>query len=588
MGKDKLFGKASLLSSKHESRDRDNSTRTSNFLADLASGNLKISSSTQNSAQNYNGGVVERKPQTQTLNRSPVIRRDSDDVSRLSLPRNMYGNPDKSQAEYSNSPRSRRLQQVHQNQLNNNNNNKGIVPEKSREVHVISAMPRIPTRQFPPENNAQIENVNSSKERVRPTSSSGSVRSTESEERRESDRRRKSQIDQKVAAIENAFLFDQSFMMSQEEAGSLAGTKMRRKFTYNSIRPLPKVSLSRTSSIDSTKDGGDANNGEVNWEKVAREAKQRELIVRENVRSLMQNVNAERTQLQKLLHHYKRELEEKDAKLAQASQGGHESKEADTIAYLKILRENTSLKNEIEKEREKSLNLQNKLESLSSDSTNSTRSRSSSASNPEELKVQSAELSRQKKRIAELEHENCSLEAKLNAANAKLESLTHTAKQQAKAWVSVTESSTPPTKPIKSPQTRPPAPVKPVTLSKKPERPAVLLALHDFESEDPEDLPFAEGDLLILKEREEEEGDGWWTAEYNGKKGKIPSNFVEDLSKPEEMVAIGSFKGECEGDLEFKRGEFLFILNKEDEWWVGQKADGSVGYLPRNYVTSIE
>eukprot|EP01117_Protostelium_nocturnum_P011687 TRINITY_DN4254_c0_g1_i1.p1 TRINITY_DN4254_c0_g1~~TRINITY_DN4254_c0_g1_i1.p1 ORF type:complete len:575 (-),score=251.53 TRINITY_DN4254_c0_g1_i1:254-1978(-) len=120
---------------------------------------------------------------------------------------------------------------------------------------------------------------------------------------------------------------------------------------------------------------------------------------------------------------------------------------------------------------------------------------------------------------------------------------------------------------------------------KKP-KPSIL-ALYDYASSAADDLDFQEGDLLILHKRY---SDGWWLAELDGKMGRVPSNFMQDLStvKPVRMIARGSFDPECQGDLKFKKGQIIFILNQEDDWWIGQLEDGSIGYLPRNYVKMEE
>eukprot|EP01080_Neovahlkampfia_damariscottae_P001296 gene1296-11380_t len=50
-------------------------------------------------------------------------------------------------------------------------------------------------------------------------------------------------------------------------------------------------------------------------------------------------------------------------------------------------------------------------------------------------------------------------------------------------------------------------------------------AQYDFESEDPDELPFQEGDVLNILQ----EGEDWWTAELNGRTGLVPANYLEKL-----------------------------------------------------------
>eukprot|EP01101_Sappina_pedata_P012072 TRINITY_DN8225_c0_g1_i1.p1 TRINITY_DN8225_c0_g1~~TRINITY_DN8225_c0_g1_i1.p1 ORF type:complete len:131 (-),score=34.58 TRINITY_DN8225_c0_g1_i1:99-491(-) len=50
-------------------------------------------------------------------------------------------------------------------------------------------------------------------------------------------------------------------------------------------------------------------------------------------------------------------------------------------------------------------------------------------------------------------------------------------------------------------------------------------ALYPFSSTSPDELPFPQGARLLILETKSKD-DGWWIAEYNGRKGMIPSNYV--------------------------------------------------------------
>eukprot|EP01117_Protostelium_nocturnum_P009301 TRINITY_DN3332_c0_g1_i1.p1 TRINITY_DN3332_c0_g1~~TRINITY_DN3332_c0_g1_i1.p1 ORF type:complete len:465 (+),score=208.76 TRINITY_DN3332_c0_g1_i1:100-1494(+) len=114
-----------------------------------------------------------------------------------------------------------------------------------------------------------------------------------------------------------------------------------------------------------------------------------------------------------------------------------------------------------------------------------------------------------------------------------------------------------------------------------------LLALYDYFPSSNEDLQFSEGDLLILHDKGP---NGWWLAEMNGKVGKIPCNYICDLETSERvlMEAKSDFTPETESDLSMKMGERFFILNQDDDWWVGETSTGAIGYLPRNYLIPVE
>uniref|UniRef100_A0A452U6L8 Nephrocystin-1 n=1 Tax=Ursus maritimus TaxID=29073 RepID=A0A452U6L8_URSMA len=53
----------------------------------------------------------------------------------------------------------------------------------------------------------------------------------------------------------------------------------------------------------------------------------------------------------------------------------------------------------------------------------------------------------------------------------------------------------------------------------------------------------------------------------------------------QEYVAVGDFTAQQAGDLTFKKGEILLIIEKKpDGWWMAKNARGSKGLIPRTYV----
>ncbi|KAI9503991.1 hypothetical protein BX070DRAFT_190173 [Coemansia spiralis] len=75
-------------------------------------------------------------------------------------------------------------------------------------------------------------------------------------------------------------------------------------------------------------------------------------------------------------------------------------------------------------------------------------------------------------------------------------------------------------------QRRPPPPPPPA--AKKDDEGAQrmrVVALYDFPGEQPGDLPFKHGDLIIVTKKSDNEVD-WWEGTCNGKTGSFPSNYV--------------------------------------------------------------
>jgi len=56
-------------------------------------------------------------------------------------------------------------------------------------------------------------------------------------------------------------------------------------------------------------------------------------------------------------------------------------------------------------------------------------------------------------------------------------------------------------------------------------------AVHPYTACRPIELSFSAGDVLTLTKKDPS---GWWEAEFNGKKGLIPSNFVEECAAPKQ------------------------------------------------------
>ncbi|GMG28502.1 unnamed protein product [[Candida] boidinii] len=52
------------------------------------------------------------------------------------------------------------------------------------------------------------------------------------------------------------------------------------------------------------------------------------------------------------------------------------------------------------------------------------------------------------------------------------------------------------------------------------------IALYSFDAQQPGDLPFKKGDVITILQRSDSTDD-WWTGRNNGKEGIFPANYVE-------------------------------------------------------------
>jgi len=120
-------------------------------------------------------------------------------------------------------------------------------------------------------------------------------------------------------------------------------------------------------------------------------------------------------------------------------------------------------------------------------------------------------------------------------------------------------------------------------------RPTLMATTDYFPGPDaPDDLQFTEGDLLYLIHQI---SDGWLLVEdLSGRSGRIPYECVRDLEqckRSEPMRVVADFGGEIPGDLLMRRDDVVCIIVDEDDWWVGELPDGSIGYIPSNFVRPI-
>jgi len=118
-----------------------------------------------------------------------------------------------------------------------------------------------------------------------------------------------------------------------------------------------------------------------------------------------------------------------------------------------------------------------------------------------------------------------------------------------------------------------------------------LLALYDYiaspAQSDKGRLTFREGDVLNLIRKSK---GGWWVAESNGKVGKIPSNYVEELdpSTAAKNRVVKGYEVQQNGDLPLKRGETIMILKKQENGWSLGEKDGIIGFFPNDCVKELQ
>lgn len=58
-------------------------------------------------------------------------------------------------------------------------------------------------------------------------------------------------------------------------------------------------------------------------------------------------------------------------------------------------------------------------------------------------------------------------------------------------------------------------------------------AMYDYEGQTDDELSFPEGAIIRILNKDNQEDDGFWEGEFNGRVGVFPSVLVEDLTASE-------------------------------------------------------
>ncbi|CAJ1048909.1 intersectin-2b isoform X1 [Xyrichtys novacula] len=121
------------------------------------------------------------------------------------------------------------------------------------------------------------------------------------------------------------------------------------------------------------------------------------------------------------------------------------------------------------------------------------------------------------------------------------------------------------------------------------------VALYTYESPEPGDLTFREGDVILVSKREGE----WWNGSIGDRSGLFPNNYVKpketDTSsvsgkkKPEIAQVIRAQSSSTPEQLSLENGQLILVLSKHSSgWWLGElQARGKKrqkGWFPASHV----
>ncbi|XP_013098525.1 E3 ubiquitin-protein ligase SH3RF1 [Stomoxys calcitrans] len=111
-------------------------------------------------------------------------------------------------------------------------------------------------------------------------------------------------------------------------------------------------------------------------------------------------------------------------------------------------------------------------------------------------------------------------------------------------------------------------------------------ALYDFDSNEPTDLKFKKGDLILLRRKIDS---NWYVGQLKGIEGNFPINYVQVVVPvpSSQCVALYDFKmgpNEEEGCLTFKKGTVIQVLRRVDQNWAEGRIGASIGIFPIAFV----
>uniref|UniRef100_A0A2K6BPC5 Nephrocystin-1 n=1 Tax=Macaca nemestrina TaxID=9545 RepID=A0A2K6BPC5_MACNE len=87
------------------------------------------------------------------------------------------------------------------------------------------------------------------------------------------------------------------------------------------------------------------------------------------------------------------------------------------------------------------------------------------------------------------------------------------------------------------------------------------------------------------EESESEENSGEEEEDTEEEEEEKEENEYHKPSTGEEYIAVGDFTAQQAGDLTFKKGEILLVIEKKpDGWWIAKDAKGNEGLVPRTYL----
>jgi len=124
-----------------------------------------------------------------------------------------------------------------------------------------------------------------------------------------------------------------------------------------------------------------------------------------------------------------------------------------------------------------------------------------------------------------------------------------------------------------------------------PRRRRRVVALFDYESVGPSELSLRRGDVVTVLD--DDPNEEWWEGECDGIFGFFPKSYVVPYppaaTSTRAARALFDYKAESDNEISLAAGEVIAILDDDpkEEWWEGERFDGTRGYFPKTYVACL-
>jgi hypothetical protein len=120
-----------------------------------------------------------------------------------------------------------------------------------------------------------------------------------------------------------------------------------------------------------------------------------------------------------------------------------------------------------------------------------------------------------------------------------------------------------------------------------------VIALFDYQSSGPSELSLHCGDVITVLD--DDPAEEWWEGECKGVFGFFPKTYVAPYPPATTLAvkrvarALFDYTAESINELTFKAGELITVLDDDptEEWWEGERADGTRGFFPKAYVATV-